>query len=177
MKYELLAQLLKYLIQEKDYVSGKTIAEKFKTSEKTVLKYMNLLKDEIANHGAVIEVKQGYGSKLIIKDHEKFNQYVSAFSMQENEILANPQSRKSYVLMRLLTDGTFVDLYELADELYVSPSLLRGIIKEISKTIYKYDLKEQFSIHHHQKNQHPQDDIYFVKICYKKQYHLHSPLP
>ena len=72
MKYELLAQLLKYLIQEKDYVSGKTIAETFKTSEKTVLKYMNLLKDEIANHGAVIEVKQGYGSKLIIKDHEKF---------------------------------------------------------------------------------------------------------
>ena len=139
MKYELLAQLLKYLIQEKDYVSGKTIAETFKTSEKTVLKYMNLLKDEIANHGAVIEVKQGYGSKLIIKDHEKFNQYVSAFSMQENEILANPQSRKSYVLMRLLTDGTFVDLYELADELYVSPSLLRGIIKEISKTIYKYE--------------------------------------
>ena len=58
MKYELLAQLLKYLIQEKDYVSGKTIAETFKTSEKTVLKYMNLLKDEIANHGAVIEVKQ-----------------------------------------------------------------------------------------------------------------------
>ena len=148
MKYELLAQLLKYLIQEKDYVSGKTIAETFKTSEKTVLKYMNLLKDEIANHGAVIEVKQGYGSKLIIKDHEKFNQYVSAFSMQENEILANPQSRKSYVLMRLLTDGTFVDLYELADELYVSPSLLRGIIKEISKTIYKYDL----SIDHSHKN-------------------------
>ena len=148
MKYELLAQLLKYLIQEKDYVSGKTIAETFKTSEKTVLKYMNLLKDEIANHGAVIEVKQGYGSKLIIKDHEKFNQYVSAFSMQENEILANPQSRKSYVLMCLLTDGTFVDLYELADELYVSPSLLRGIIKEISKTIYKYDL----SIDHSHKN-------------------------
>ena len=54
MKYELLAQLLKYLIQEKDYVSGKTIAETFKTSEKTVLKYMNLLKDEIANNGAVI---------------------------------------------------------------------------------------------------------------------------
>lgn len=148
MKYELLTQLLKYLIQEKDYVSGKTIAETFKTSEKTVLKYMNLLKDEIANHGAVIEVKQGYGSKLIIKDHEKFNQYVSSLSMHGNEILANPQSRKSYVMMRLLTDGTFVDLYELADELYVSPSLLRGIIKDISHSISKYDLE----IDHSHKN-------------------------
>lgn len=145
MKYELLTQLLKYLIQEKDYVSGKKIAETFKTSEKTVLKYLNLLKEEIIDHGATIEVKQGYGSRLIIKDHEKFNQYVSAFSMQENGILENPQSRKSYVMMRLLTDGTFVDLYELADELYVSPSLLRVIIKEIGKTVSKYDLQIEHS--------------------------------
>lgn len=145
MKYELLTQLLKYLIQEKDYVSGKKIAETFKTSEKTVLKYLNLLKEEIIDHGATIEVKQGYGSRLIIKDHEKFNQYVSAFSMQENGILENPQSRRSYVMMRLLTDGTFVDLYELADELYVSPSLLRVIIKEIGKTVSKYDLQIEHS--------------------------------
>lgn len=145
MKYELLTQLLKYLIQEKDYVSGKKIAETFKTSEKTVLKYLNLLKEEIIDHGATIEVKQGYGSRLIIKDHEKFNQYVSAFSMQENGTLENPQSRKSYVMMRLLTDGTFVDLYELADELYVSPSLLRVIIKEIGKTVSKYDLQIEHS--------------------------------
>ena len=145
MKYELLTQLLKYLIQEKDYVSGKKIAKTFKTSEKTVLKYLNLLKEEIIDHGATIEVKQGYGSRLIIKDHEKFNQYVSAFSMQENGILENPQSRKSYVMMRLLTDGTFVDLYELADELYVSPSLLRVIIKEIGKTVSKYDLQIEHS--------------------------------
>ena len=145
MKYELLTQLLKYLIQEKDYVSGKKIAETFKTSEKTVLKYLNLLKEEIINHGATIEVKQGYGSRLIIKDHEKFNQYVNAFSMQKNEIFSNPHTRKSYVMMRLLTDGTFVDLYELADELYVSPSLLRVIIKEIGKTVSKYDLQIEHS--------------------------------
>ena len=145
MKYELLTQLLKYLIQEKDYVSGKKIAETFKTSEKTVLKYLNLLKEEIIDHGATIEVKQGYGSRLIIKDYEKFNQYVNAFSMQKNEIFSNPHARKSYVMMRLLTDGTFVDLYELADELYVSPSLLRVIIKEIGKIVSKYDLQIEHS--------------------------------
>lgn len=140
MKQELLLDILKYLIYHDDYISGKELSTYFHVSEKTILKYMNNIKESLLNHGAYIDVKQGHGSKLIVKDPNLFNQYINSICEISNETFNNPQLRKSYVMMRLLTDGNYVDLYELADELYISPSLLRNIIKEISNTISYYDL-------------------------------------
>ena len=148
MKQETVAGILKYLMHKDDYVSGKEISIALNISEKTVLKYLNQIRDEILSHGADIEVLQGRGSRLAIHDPNLFNQYINSICEKENEFLNNPQSRKAYVLMKLLTDGNYIDLYELADELYISPSLLRSIIREISVTVEKYGL----TIDHSHKN-------------------------
>lgn len=148
MKQETIADILKYLTHNDNYVSGKELSVNLKISEKTVLKYLNQIKEEIIPHGAEIEVLQGKGSHLIIHDPNLFNQYINSICEHGNEILSNPASRKSYVLMRLLTDGKYIDLYDLADELYVSPSLLRSIIKEIAENASHYGL----SLDHSHKN-------------------------
>lgn len=140
MKQETVAGILKYLMHNDDYVSGRDISTALHISEKTVLKYLNQIKDEIQTHGADIDVLQGKGSHLVIHDPNLFNQYINSICKNDNDFLNNPQARKSYVLMRLMTDGDYIDLYELADELYISPSLLRSIIREISHTVSGYGL-------------------------------------
>lgn len=140
MKQETVADILKYLMHNDDYVSGKEISTALNISEKTVLKYLNQIKDEIIPHGADIDVLPGKGSHLVIHDPNLFNQYINSICEKENSILNNPESRKAYIMMRLLSDGNYIDLYELADELYISPSLLRSILKDISVAISSYRL-------------------------------------
>lgn len=148
MKYDLLIGMLQYLARHTDYVSGKDLAFALHTSEKTILKYLNILKDELKDNGAEIDIKQGMGSRIVIHDQNCFQKYLSSFSQKENGILSNPQARKTYVLVKLLTNGSYIDLYELADELYISPSLLRSIIKNVSQMVSGYSL----SVEHSQKN-------------------------
>lgn len=148
MKQEIILNILKYMMHSDTYISGKELSLSLKISEKTTLKYLNQIKDEINKHGASMDVIQGKGSHLIIHDPNLFNQYINSICDSDHDIFNNPHTRKSYVMMRLLTDGSYVDLYELADELYISPSLLRSIIKEISEDVSYYDL----SIDHSHKN-------------------------
>ena len=120
MKYDLLIGMLQYLARHTDYVSGKDLAFALHTSEKTILKYLNILKDELKDNGAEIDIKQGMGSRIVIHDQNCFQKYLSSFSQKENGILSNPQARKTYVLVKLLTNGSYIDFYE---HISISPSL------------------------------------------------------
>jgi len=141
MRYDKIDNILHALMSSPDYQTSKDLAVKWNTSEKTVLKYLNILKYEVEDHGAVLDIRHGTGTKLIIKDPVVFNQYLAEFSSEEKGILNNPQTRRSYVLMRLLTNGDYISLYDLADELYISPSLLRNIIRSLKETAEQYNLE------------------------------------
>ncbi len=141
MKYELMDQLLHILLSDNNYHTGSELALTLHTSEKTILKYINILREQIQNQGADIEVRQGSGTRLIITDQDLFAQYMKTFSKQENGILDNPATRNAYILMKLLTAQDYISLYDLADELYISPSLLRSILKDLGKTADRYNLR------------------------------------
>ena len=57
-------KLLTTLLNETEPVSGKQLAFILGVSEKTVQKYLNVLKDILADHGAAIMTKQRVGSRL-----------------------------------------------------------------------------------------------------------------
>lgn len=139
-------QILFKLIKSADYLSSKDLAFSLDTSEKTILKYMNLLKNDLEGNGASLEVKHGYGSRLQINDQELFNNYLA--DIGSNGIPSSKEERKIYVLYRLLNTEDYINIYDLADELYVSTSLLRLIIKDLSDIIDKYHLKMDHSHSH-----------------------------
>ena len=140
MKYELMNQLLHILRSDENYHTGSELSLTLHTSEKTILKYINILREQVKDHGADIEVRQGSGTRLVISDRTAFRQYLESFSRQENGILNNPNTRSAYILMRLLTTQEYISLYDLADELYISPFLLRSILKELGRTVEAYGL-------------------------------------
>ena len=93
-------QILFRLIKEADYISSKDLAFSLDTSEKTVLKYLNLLKNDLKDNGASLEVKHGYGSRLNVSDQDLFNDYLT--DIGNSAIPSGKEERKIYVLSRLL---------------------------------------------------------------------------
>lgn len=139
-------QILFRLIKENDYISSKDLAFSLDISEKTVLKYLNLLKIDLLDNGACLEVKHGYGSRLQISDQELFNAYLA--DIGNNAIPSSKEERRIYVLFRLLNSDDYINIYDLADELYISASLLRLIIKDLADIIDKYHLTLKHSHSH-----------------------------
>lgn len=146
MKEDKLKLLLEKLSQSDVPVSSRELAFSLSLSEKTVLKYLNMLRYELESNGAELCIKQGSGTYLVINDTVKFHDYMA--SQNQGELLDNPQSRQVYVLMRLLLADDYINLYDFSDELYISPSLLRSIIKSLQEIIDKYHLTLDHSHNH-----------------------------
>jgi lichenan operon transcriptional antiterminator len=146
MKESKLKLLVDKLAQSNVPISSSDLAFTLGMSEKTVLKYLNILREELESHGATLRIKQGAGTYLVITDSVKFNEYMS--KQDQKDILDNPQSRRIYVLMRLLLADDYLNLYDFSDELYISPSLLRSIIKSLQDIIDQYRLTLKHSHNH-----------------------------
>ena len=139
-------QLLSKLIKANNYITSKELAFSLDVSEKTILKYLNGLRSDLERNGASLEIKHGYGSMLKVDNQEKFNKYLAQNGT--NRIPSTKEERKVYILSRLLNTEDYINVYDLADELYISPSLLRLIIKDLVKTIERYDLFIDHSKNH-----------------------------
>ncbi len=134
------------LLNANTYVTSKSLAFALNTSDKTIRKYISILKYDLEQHGASLDVKQGTGIKLEVRDRALFQQYIS--STNEEVSYNDPTTRRIYVLFRLITEEDYVDLYTLAEELYISPSLLRSIIKSLSEYTTRYHLTLLHSHNH-----------------------------
>jgi lichenan operon transcriptional antiterminator len=145
MKYDLLNSLLNIFYEDRGYHSSTQLAKSLDVSEKTIQKYVQQLKQELEDHGATLEIKQGFGSRLVMKDFDAFQEYYQSSVTRNNGIFTNPQTRQAYVLMRLLTSTKYLKLYDLADELYISPSLLRSILHSLEAVTKEYGLTIQNS--------------------------------
>jgi len=139
-------EILLKLMKSSDYVSSKDLAFTLNTSEKTILKHLNILKSDLKENGASLEVKHGHGSYLAITDQEAFRAYLGEDTPEE--VPVTKEGRRAYVLSRLINTEDYVNIYDLADELYISPSLLRLIIKGLVDVIESYHLKLDHSHSH-----------------------------
>lgn len=138
--------LLETLLKEKEPVSMEDLAFEIGVSKKTVVKYMNLLRDLLQEHGACIVTKQRVGSFISIQNPDLFQSFVN--QINSNSFLDDPVFRKRYVLTRLILSDNYLDIYEFSDELCISPSLLRSIFKELSPVLVRYNLKLDHSHFH-----------------------------
>lgn len=145
MKEKLDQRILKKLMEVSEPISSSDLAFSLQVSEKTVLKYLNILKEEIRPFGATIEIKQGAGSYLNIIDKAKFFHFIQS---QDSDVFNDPQARQKYILLRLMLENDYINVYDLADELAISPSLLRTIFKQLPPILEKYNLVLAHSHNH-----------------------------
>lgn len=145
MKEKLDQRILKKLMEVSEPISSSDLAFSLQVSEKTILKYLNILKEEIRPFGATIEIKQGAGSYLNIIDKAKFFHFIQS---QDSDVLNDPQARQKYILLRLMLENDYINVYDLADELAISPSLLRTIFKQLPPILEKYNLVLAHSHNH-----------------------------
>ena len=150
-------EILLKLLKTDDYIISKDLAFSLNVSEKTVLKYLNVLKSELKDNGAELEVKHGSGSRLVITNQNLFNAYMEDGSRPD--IPDTKEGRRSYVLFRLLSTQEYINIYDLADELYISPSLLRLTIKDLKSTLDNYQLSIDHSHSHGYRISGKENDI------------------
>ena len=164
-------QILQILLDAGKPLTSHELAFQLGMSERTILKYLNILKEELVDSGAEIIVKQRYGSYISIYDNDMFVLFKKKFF--SSSVLEDPTLRKMYVLMRLIVDGDYINIYELADEIAVSPSLLRSVIKELVPVIRKYHLKLD---HNRLKGYRIIGDEHNIRTCLSREFHAFSVL-
>lgn len=145
MKQGIDEKILQKLMASEKPLSSQELASAVDASEKTVLKYLNILKEELKKFGASIEIKQGAGSYLVIQDRNRFLAYIQK---NDADIYSDPVARQKYIMLRLMIENDFINVYDLADELSISPSLLRNIFKQINEILPKYNLTMEHSHNH-----------------------------
>ncbi len=132
-------KILNTLLEQTEPVTYKQLAFSLNLSEKTVKKYVGMLKEIIAEHGATIVTKQCVGSSIIIHDSEAFNSFLNLQSGAT--VMDDPIFRQRYILSRLILTDENINIYDLAEELNSSPSLIRNILKDIKPVLSKYSLE------------------------------------
>ncbi|MEE1333845.1 MAG: helix-turn-helix domain-containing protein, partial [Erysipelotrichaceae bacterium] len=131
-------KILEILMHTDQPLASKDLAFQLGTSDKTALKYLNMLKQELAGSGADIEIRQRSGSVLLIQDQQKFSSFCSRF--YQKDLFNDPMIRSRYILMRLLLDSSHLDGYVLAEDIGISPGTLRSIIRSLKPVLQKYNL-------------------------------------
>ncbi len=140
MKNKVYLDIVRFLYcnREEGYMISEHIASYLGISKRTTLTYLGEIKKDAAVGGFELVTKQGYGNKLIIKDHDRFNVWYTEIFEDEN--ITEVQKRRMMIFYILITANNYVDIYDLADELHVSVSTIRKDIKSLRPLISKYDL-------------------------------------
>ncbi|MBQ7888695.1 MAG: transcription antiterminator [Erysipelotrichaceae bacterium] len=148
MKNKIYADIIRYLVENKNssYISSEQIAYSLNISKRTVLSYMKKIKQDAPSFGFEIVTKQGYGCRLEVREEHVFSAWYSEFF--NNEIISDVERRRKIIFTNLILSGDYVNVYDLADELYISASLVRKDIKNLRPLIERYNLKLMHSHSH-----------------------------
>lgn len=123
-------------------MTGQQLAEMFDVSTRTIRNDIAKINDLFESTDISIQnTKNGYC--LHLNNDSKSFLLETLDSMESNDF-GDPINREKLILARLLKDNQ-VDLYHLADELYISESTVINDIRKISQDLIEVD--PQFTIH------------------------------
>ncbi|WP_251861382.1 BglG family transcription antiterminator [Clostridium sp. Marseille-Q2269] len=140
MKDKRLNNLLQ-LLSTKEYLTAEVLASQLKVSSKTIRNLIKILEKELINQGAHIDSKYGSGSKIIVKDFKKFEEFKDSYLKQyDNDLPGTSEERIRYLLEYLLYTKNYVKLDDLSECLYISKKTLAADLKVTEKLLKEYNL-------------------------------------
>ena len=136
--------LLEYLLKQNEYLSANQLSEKYGVSTKTVyqdIDKVNYFLEEGALNSRIIKVPRK-GIKLSADEERK---RIHAFLL-ENKFESGaenytPEYRESEIIKRLFINQDKLDIYEFAEEMFVTESTVHRDIDKLENNLGEFDLK------------------------------------
>ncbi len=124
-KKELFLNLIK---TQHDWIDSSTLANYLNVSTRSIRKYVN----EINSNGEfILSSKKGYKVNLN-------NNCQTKIDSSEN---ISPDNRLNLILKELIVNSNGINIFDLSEELFVSPATIEGDIVKANKFIGSYNLK------------------------------------
>lgn len=127
-------QLLRFLLDQGSPVSSKILAEKLGVSVRTVKTYISQL-NQLSEGPVILSSNLGY----------TVNQEAALALLQDkdpaDELPQNFKDCAFYIVKKILIDNQDPNLFDLAEELFVSYSTLKADISRMNKMFEKYHVK------------------------------------
>lgn len=133
-------EILNFL-SENEYQTSGQLGKLVGASEKTIRTRLSDLNDEISRHGAEVTSKPRFGYQLVVKDREKWDDYLQQEQKTEELIPANSKERIDYLIAILLSRPDYVKIEELSEFLYVSQKTLSNELKKVEFLFEKFNIE------------------------------------
>ena len=139
MREERKIKILSSLDNER-FITSEELATSLNVSSKTIRNEIRKINADLAKYKAYIEIKPKHGCKLVVNDHELFEQYLKSISSEEENIPNNAKERVFYILQLLLTNDDWIKVEDLCERLYVSQSSLSLNLKDVRNYLEEYNI-------------------------------------
>ncbi|MCP8676646.1 BglG family transcription antiterminator [Clostridioides difficile] len=119
---------LNFIKTQHDWIDSSTLANYLNVSTRSIRKYVN----EINSNGEfILSSKKGYKVNLN-------NNCQTKVDSSEN---ISPDNRLNLILKELMVNSNGINIFDLSEELFVSPATIEGDIVKANKFIGSYNLK------------------------------------
>ena len=123
-------QITRLLMEQKSWMTAASLSDQMGVSVRTIKNYIS---DLNSIHASLIE-SSGSGYRIDKEMAAKLLNETSQHIPQTNK------ERSSYVAIRLLRSPEALSLFDLCDELYISMSTLRTVMKRTKRMLEQYNL-------------------------------------
>ena len=128
-------EILNYLLEQRDYVTAKVLANKFYVTPKTIYIDINVLRDELKPFHLDIDKKPYRGILLLgdDKNKRKARNSVNSLKRVETENIFDIDVRRQNLFIELVLQGNSISLQDTAEEYFVSKSAILNDLEFLSK--------------------------------------------
>lgn len=138
-------QILEFIYNAEDYVTASLLSTNLGVSVRTIKSEIGEINQLIKIAGCRLDSKNGKGYRLIKEDN--FDDVLlknicpGQFSVDEKNSINSYSERMLYAIKKLLVIDYHIKLEDLADELFISRTMMSQIMKEIRTRLSKFRLK------------------------------------
>lgn len=124
--------IIKYLINRGDWVNSLELARELNVSDRTIRGDINLINKILIDYNLKIKSARGKGYRI---DEDKANLFNKLLLAEGKNIPVLPEERMKFVIEELLMKKEGVDIFSLADEIFVSEQTIEADIKKIKNIL------------------------------------------
>ena len=136
--------LLEFLLKQHEYLSANQLAEKYGVSTKTVYQDIDKLNDFFDDgelKSRIVKVPRK-GIKLSADEERKQIHSLLLVNKHESGVQDfSPEYRESELIKRLFINQEDLDIYDFAEEMYVTESTVHRDIDKLEKNLGQFNLK------------------------------------
>ncbi len=119
-------QLLNHLHQNKDFVTGIELSKKLHVSSRTIRNDVKDINEKLVSTKTKIVSKHSFGYKMESEDLEEIEKI-----LRVGESFISRTERIRYMVVKLCLSENKINLYDLADEMYISKTTLEHDLEQL----------------------------------------------